>query len=106
MYVIIPTSLVCVLFGTTIPTSPFNFYSNDLLLLIGNCSGCNSNLTFYCIILILILFVCAAFQSGGVDLTKPVVLTCGGAMVAPLVTFALSLIGSAAPVYDVRTISS
>ena len=46
-----------------------------------------------------------AFQSGGVDLTKPVVLTCGGAMVAPLVTFALSLSGSTAPVYDVRTIN-
>ena len=27
MCVIIPTTLVWVLFGTTIPTSPFNFYS-------------------------------------------------------------------------------
>ena len=43
----------------------------------------------------------AAFQSGGVDVSKPIVLTCGGAMVAPFVTFALSLIGSNAPVYDV-----
>ena len=43
----------------------------------------------------------AAFQSGGVDLSKPIVLTCGGAMVAPLVGFALSLTGLSVPVYDV-----
>ena len=43
----------------------------------------------------------AAFQSGGVDLSQPIVLTCGGAMVAPLVAFALSLTGLSAPVYDV-----
>ena len=49
------------------------------------------------------MFLPAAFESGGVDLTKPIVLTCGGAMVAPLVTFALSLIGSTAPVYDVSS---
>ena len=48
-----------------------------------------------------ILYFCVAFQSGGVDLSKPIILTCGGAMVAPFVTFALSVIGSNAPVYDV-----
>ena len=53
--------------------------------------------------IIAILYVCAAFQSGGVDVSKPIVLTCGGAMVAPFVTFALSMIGSNAPVYDVSS---
>lgn len=43
----------------------------------------------------------SAFQSGGVDLSQPIVLSCGGAMVAPLVAFALHLTGLSAPVYDV-----
>ena len=33
MYVIIPTTLVCVLFGIAIPTSPFNFLQFFLHLL-------------------------------------------------------------------------
>ena len=59
----------------------------------------------YCLVLIWKFYypnVCfAAFQSGGVDLSQPIVFTCGGAMVAPLVAFALSLTGLSAPVYDV-----
>ena len=43
----------------------------------------------------------SAFQSGGVDLSQPIVFTCGGAMVAPLVAFSLHLTGLSAPVYDV-----
>ena len=47
------------------------------------------------------VFFFAAFQSGGVDVSQPIVLSCGGAMVAPLVAFALSLTGQSVPVYDV-----
>jgi 3-mercaptopyruvate sulfurtransferase SseA len=43
----------------------------------------------------------AAFQSGGVDVSQPIVFSCGGAMVAPLVAFALHLTGLSVPVYDV-----
>ena len=41
------------------------------------------------------------FQSGGVDVSQPIVFSCGGAMVAPLVAFALYLTGLSVPVYDV-----
>jgi 3-mercaptopyruvate sulfurtransferase SseA len=42
------------------------------------------------------------FEVAGLDLSKPTVLTCGGAVVAPFVAFAASLIGAEIPVYDVR----
>ena len=41
------------------------------------------------------------FQGAGIDLSKPAVLTCGGAVVAPFVAFAASLVGAEIPVYDV-----
>ena len=34
-------------------------------------------------------------------MSKPSIVTCGGAVTAPLVTFAASLIGLELPVYDV-----
>jgi thiosulfate/3-mercaptopyruvate sulfurtransferase len=40
------------------------------------------------------------FEVAGLDLSKPTVLTCGGAVVAPFVAFAASLIGAEIPVYD------
>ena len=43
----------------------------------------------------------AVFELAGVDLSKPTVLMCGGAVVAPFVAFAASLIGIELPVYDV-----
>ena len=39
----------------------------------------------------------------GVDLSKPAVMTCGGAVVAPLVALAAHLLGKEIPVYDVRS---
>ena len=45
-----------------------------------------------------------AFESAGVDITKPLVIMCLGGMVSPLVSFALSLIGITTPVYDVSCI--
>ena len=41
------------------------------------------------------------FDQSGVDVNKPLILTCGGAVVAPFVAFAASLIGLDLPVYDV-----
>ena len=41
------------------------------------------------------------FDQSGVDISKPLILTCGGAVVAPFVAFAASLIGLELPVYDV-----
>ncbi len=42
------------------------------------------------------------FESYKIDMDKPMVLTCGGAVVAPLVSFAASLVtGNIVPVYDV-----
>ena len=39
----------------------------------------------------------------GVDFSKPVVVTCGGAVVAPLLALAAHLLGKEIPpVYDVR----
>ena len=35
------------------------------------------------------------------DVSKPTILTCGGAVVAPFMAFAASLIGVELPVYDV-----
>ena len=43
----------------------------------------------------------AVFEEAGVDLSKPAVLTCGGAMVAPLLYFATFQLGKQLPVYDV-----
>nr|QIA61825.1 thiosulfate/3-mercaptopyruvate sulfurtransferase [Halichondria panicea] len=41
------------------------------------------------------------FESYKIDMDKPMVLTCGGAVVAPLVSFAASLVtGNIVPVYD------
>lgn len=40
------------------------------------------------------------FEEAGVDLSKPAVLTCGGAMVAPLLYFATFQLGKQLPVYD------
>ena len=42
-----------------------------------------------------------AFTSAGVDLSKPIVAMCGGGMVSPLVTFALSRVDVTAAIYDV-----
>ena len=46
-----------------------------------------------------------AFESAGIDITKPLVVMCLGGMVSPLVSFALSLIGVTTPVYDVSHMS-
>ena len=43
----------------------------------------------------------SAFEQAGVDMSKPSVVMCGGAVVAPFVAFAASLIGFELPVYDV-----
>ena len=40
------------------------------------------------------------FDQSGVDVSKPLILTCGGAVVAPFVAFAASLIGLELLVYD------
>ena len=48
----------------------------------------------------------AAFESAGVDITKPLVVMCLGGMVSPLVSFTLSLIGVTTPVYDVSYITN
>ncbi len=42
------------------------------------------------------------FETYQVDIDKPMVVTCGGAVVAPLMSFAASLVtGNIVPVYDV-----
>ena len=40
------------------------------------------------------------YTSAGVDISKPLDIMCGGRMVLLLVSFALSLIGTIAAVYD------
>jgi thiosulfate/3-mercaptopyruvate sulfurtransferase len=40
------------------------------------------------------------FDQSGVDISRPTVLMCGGAVVAPFVAFAASLIGVELPIYD------
>ena len=47
------------------------------------------------------VIICTAFESAGVDLEKPIVTTCGGAVVACLLAFSLSQLGKSVPVYDV-----
>ena len=43
----------------------------------------------------------AAFESSGVDVEKPLLVTCGGAVVAGLLAFSLYQLGKQVPVYDV-----
>ena len=57
-----------------------------------------------CIDVIVCLSVClssSVFESAGVDLSKPLLVTCGGAVVAPFLAFSLFQLGINAPVYDV-----
>ena len=46
-------------------------------------------------------FVNAEFEKAGIDLSKPLVVSCGGAVVAGLVAFTAHLLGQEVPVYDV-----
>ena len=46
-----------------------------------------------------------AFELAEVDISKPTVAMCGGAIVAPFVAFAASLIGVELPVYDVSQLT-
>jgi len=43
----------------------------------------------------------AAFEDVGVDLKRPIIATCGSAVVAGVLAFGLDRIGIKAPVYDV-----
>ena len=49
------------------------------------------------------LFPCLEFKKANVDLSKPVVITCGGAVVAPLVALCAHLLGKEVAVYDVSS---
>lgn len=54
------------------------------------------------IILLLMRIVCAAeFEKAGIDLSKPLVVSCGSAMVAGMVAFTGHLLGKEVAVYDV-----
>ena len=46
-------------------------------------------------------FVNAEFEKAVIDLDKPLVVSCGGAIVAGLVAFTAHLLGKEVPVYDV-----
>ncbi len=54
---------------------------------------CDSRLYFMLIV---------AFESAGVVVDKPLLVTCGGAVVAGMLAFSLYQLGKNVPVYDVR----
>jgi len=47
----------------------------------------------------------AEFEKAGIDLSKPLVVSCGSAVVAGLVAFTAHLLGKEVPVYDVSLYS-
>lgn len=49
-------------------------------------------------------FISIAFEKAGVDLSKPSVVMCGGAVVAPFIAFAAFFAGHELPVYDVSVL--
>lgn len=49
------------------------------------------------------MYACAAvFESAGVDLSLPMVSTCGSGVTAAIITLAAHLLNQEVPLYDVR----
>lgn len=46
--------------------------------------------------------LCSEFEAAGVDLSEPIVSTCGSGITACIVSFAANLVNKEVPVYDVR----
>ena len=51
--------------------------------------------------LIVVVALYTAFEAAGVDVDKPLLVTCGGAVVAGMLAFSLYQLGKNIPVYDV-----